>query len=209
MISKKPFILVMIAVIVSFIGFCVENIFISFSSGFMDNRNMILPFLFGYGLSMLLYYFLFGTPNSPLLFGRRIAFKSSTVSNIYSFFMAFIGICIGEIILGYAIELTCDIIWWDYTTIPLHITRYTSVPTSMGFAFLLTLFMKYCFDPLYNAFSKMNTTALIVISVCFALVLSADMLNSAIYMYQNHNTQILWRLDFNKPMIQHIIKTKN
>ena len=62
------FALIMTAVVVGLIGFCVENIWLAFSKGFMDNRSMCLPFLFGYGIAMIAVYVLFGQLHRPLFF---------------------------------------------------------------------------------------------------------------------------------------------
>ena len=40
---------IMVAVI-SFLGFCLENLWLAATKGFIDNRNMHLPFLMGYGV---------------------------------------------------------------------------------------------------------------------------------------------------------------
>jgi uncharacterized membrane protein len=196
MMKTKTYSLILIIVVVSFLGFCVENIFIGLRHGFIDNRNMILPFLLGYGLSILAYYMLFGTPDKPLFFGKEIYFSSSIKLTFYCFAVAFIGVSIGEIILGYATEWCCDIVWWDYTQIPLHITKYTSVPTSLVFATLITVFMKYCFNPLLSFFSKMNPAALSFLATAMLLVLVLDMINSGIYMFKHSDTLHLWRFDF-------------
>lgn len=198
MVETKTFALIMVIVVVSFLGFCVENIFISINHGFIDNRNMMLPFLLGYGFAVLAYYILFGTPQKPLFFGNEISISSTFNSTAYCFVISFIGVCIGEILLGHLTEWCCDIIWWDYSQIPMHITRYTSVPTSFGFATLITIFMKYLFNPLLSTFSKINPTILAILSTTLLLLLSLDMLNSAFYMLKNHNTLRIWRLDIDK-----------
>ena len=184
-------------------GFCVENVFIGLSHGFIDNRNMILPFLLGYGLSIFAFYSLFGTPVEPLYFKEKIHFKTKWGSTLYCFLIAFLGVSIGEILVGYATEWTCDIIWWNYTAIPLHLTRYTSVPTSLGFALLITIFMKYCFTPLMNAFSKIHSKVLSSVAVALIIILSIDTLNSAIYMFRMNNTLHLWRIEV-KEILQNI-----
>lgn len=208
MISTKSAALILVIVVVSFLGFCVENVFISFSHGFVDNRNMVLPFLFGYGLSILAYYHLFGTPDNPLYFSKEISFPSSNLATIYCFIVAFLGVSIGEIILGYLTEWSVGIIWWNYSAIPLHITRYTSVPTSFCFALLITVFMKYLFTPLLNGFSKMNPQVLSFLSLLLVLLLSLDMINSAAYMFKKHDTLHLWRYDFAKPLKDFLLTSK-
>ena len=199
MSKYRKFSLLIIAVGVSFFGFCIENFFIAFSHGFIDNRNMILPFLFGYGLAILAFFKLFGTPHEPKCFGKNISIKSIRLSTIYYFIIAFLGVCVGELLLGHYIEWACGIIWWDYTRLPLHVTRYTSVPTSFCFATLITVFMKYFFTPLLNALSRLRPTFLVLLATVSVSLLALDMINSAIYMFQNHDTLHLWRLNFHIP----------
>ena len=113
-------------VAVSFLGFCLENLWMLFRNKQMDNRNMNFPFLLGYGLAILLIYFVLGIP---------------TKENVLGFYITcFIGVSIGEILLGYTVEKLCHIHFWDYTSLPLHLTRYTSFFTSLGFAAIITVF---------------------------------------------------------------------
>ena len=204
----KALSLTLIIVLISFLGFITENIFICFRSGFIDNRNMVFPFLLGYGLAIFAIYKLFGTPDSPEFFGKALNFKSSISQIIYYFIIAFLCVSIGELILGHLIEWTCNIKWWNYSTLPLHITRYTSIPTSTVFALLITIFMKYIFNPLLNCFSKMNSQALSILAISMITLLSIDFLHSALYMFKNHQTLQLWRIEFNRSIKEIIMNIK-
>lgn len=44
---------ILMAVLVSFLGFVVEDGWLALTKGYIDNRNMHLPFLFGYGIAMV------------------------------------------------------------------------------------------------------------------------------------------------------------
>lgn len=202
--KKNTYSLILVLIVISFMGFCVENIFTALTHGFINNKNMILPFLWGYGLALLALYKLFGTPSNPLCFGSQISFSSKAKGNLYYFCVAFIGVCIGEILLGYAVEIICNVIWWDYSMIPLHITKYTSIPTSLGFALIIFLFMRYAFEQLLNRFSALNIKVLKTVSITHAVLLSIDMLNSGLYMLINQNFLSIWRVDFPKSLL-HII----
>ena len=200
--KKNVYALIMVMVVVSLLGFCVESIFTGFMHGFFSNKNMVLPFLWGYGLAILLLYVLFGTPECPLWFTKPTNFTSKTEKYVYYFIIAFLGVCIGEIILGYLVEATCNIVWWDYSILPLNITKYTSVPTSTGFASLIFIFMRYIFNPLLDRFSSMNYTALKFIAISFATILTLDMINSAIYMLIKRQTLQIWKIKFKKSGIE-------
>jgi uncharacterized membrane protein len=208
MTNTKTLALILIIVLVSFLGFVVENIFTSFSHGFIDNRNMVLPFLLGYGLAVFTIYKLFGTPHTPLFFGKPVVINSSFISTLYYFAIAFLCVSLGEIILGHLIEWSCDIVWWNYTALPLHITKYTSIPTSTIFATLITVFMKHFFNPILNNFSKMNHQTLSILAISLIVLLSLDFINSGIYMFKNHHTLRLWSIEFDKSIKQILIEMK-
>jgi len=52
--------------IISFLGYCVENIWLAVTQQYINNRNMYLPFLLGYGLTVVGIYLIFGTPKKWL-----------------------------------------------------------------------------------------------------------------------------------------------
>lgn len=200
--NNRTLALIMIIIIVSFFGFCIENIFTAYAGGIINNRNMVLPFLLGYGLAILAFYSAAGTPNEPRFFKKELNL-SSFGGFAYYFVIAFLGVCVAEIVIGFAVEWTCGIIWWDYTFLPLHITRYTSVPTSTIFALLITVFMKFFFNPLLQGFGKMNPRALGILSISLLVFLSVDFIHSGIYMFKNRELMQLWSVKFDKPIKQY------
>ena len=193
--KTKSAALSVIVVIVALLGFCIENIFTAFSYGVINNKNMMLPFLLGYGLAILALYALFGTPDAPMFFKRKISFKNKFTSVIYYFIISFLSVCIAEIVLGYITEWFCNIIWWNYTDIPMHITRYTSVPTSAAFALLITVFMTFFFNPLLRLLLKIKAPALNLIAVSFLFFLGIDFIHSAIYMLQENELLHVWKIN--------------
>lgn len=59
------------AAVVSFLGFVVENIWLAMTKGYINNRNMNAPFLLGYGLLILFMYAVFGTPAALRMFAKE------------------------------------------------------------------------------------------------------------------------------------------
>ena len=196
--SNSSLAMILIIVLVSFLGFIVENISSILTKRTIDNRNMIFPFLLGYGLAILLIYLLFGTPNEPLFFGHEIPIKSNILSTLYYFAISFLCVSVGELILGHLIERTCEIKWWNYTNIPLHITRYTSIPTSAIFATLITVFMKFIFSPLLLLLSNMSPDILKAVALPLISLLSIDFINSGIYMFIHHQKLDLWQINLKR-----------
>ena len=111
--------------LISFLGFLLENIWISVRKGYVDNRNMNLPFLLGYGIAVMFIYFVLGVPDKSNAFLYCV--------------ICFIIVSLGEILLGTVVEKICGIHYWDYTSLPLHFTRYTSLFTSIGFSLIITV----------------------------------------------------------------------
>lgn len=183
-----------LVILVSFMGFVVENIWLALTKGYMNNRNMELPFLLGYGLAMVAIYILFGIPSEMKFFTRYPVKASRLVKFLLYFLCVMVCISIGEIILGMVTEKFCHIEYWNYSLIPLHITKYTSVPTSMGFAAMVTLFMEKAFPLLMEKMEGMDGRALRIV-VCVVLVMMAiDFIRCYGQMIKAQNFYIKWRI---------------
>lgn len=184
--------LCMTAVVVSFIGFMVENLWLCLTKGYMDNRNMCLPFLIGYGMAMFGILWLLGTPKIPCFLGKKLKIGGRRLRLFLYFLGAALCVCVGEIVLGKLVEYLCHLYWWDYSGIPLHITRYTSVPTSTLFACAVTFFMNHVLEPLYGYFAKWDLEQLRTFAVVMLLLLSADFLYNAFLMYKRKDLIRRW-----------------
>lgn len=167
-------------VVVSFLGFCLENLWMLFRKGQIDNRNMNFPFLIGYGMAILLIYFVIGVPEKSKLF-------------LY-FAACFFIVSIGEILLGYSVEKVCGIYYWDYTSLPLHLTRYTSFFTSIGFSAIITIFFYQFFTPLMRMIHSHDSYRMHVVCVALLAVLVIDFLYSFKYMHTNQSLYQCWIL---------------
>ncbi len=136
-------------IITSFIGFMIENTWLWLTKSYIDNRNMNLPFLFGYGFAVALVYLFVGTPSDREGILKQ-AIASFSSSNIMYFLFSFFFVSIGEIALGYAFRAACRFDYWDYSDLPFHVTKYTSFFTSILFAGAIFMFMNFCFSPIMD-----------------------------------------------------------
>lgn len=193
--SAEIFALCLIVTVVSFLGFVVENVWLALTKGFIDNRNMMLPFLLGYGIAIVLIYLMFGTPTQLRLFGCNIAIKNQYAKTLIYYFIVILCVSVGEIALGTLVEKAYGIIWWDYTRLPMHITKYTSVPTSMAFSLGITTFMKEFFTPLMNRFLEMDIVNLKFWAITFMTLLGVDFIVNAVRVGFTHEMKQMWRID--------------
>lgn len=179
-------------IFVSFLGFVLENIWLAITKGYIDNRNMNLPFLFGYGLVIIGFYILIGTPENlkmtewfGVYFSRRGGF-------IFYFFVSVILVSVGEMLLGTFVERVFGFEYWNYSRLPLHITKYTSAPTSIGFGLVITLFMGYCFENIMNRIHNMPDITVKGIGSTLMLLITADFIYCFAVMYRKRSLNIKW-----------------
>lgn len=196
-LEKDIYYLSLMAVFISFLGFVLENIWLALTKGFIDNRNMTFPFLLGYGLVVIGMFLLFGTPENLALFGRRIFKKTKKRQYMMYIAIAFIIVCIGEIILGKLTEKFFGFEYWNYSALPLHITKYTSVFTSLGFALIITFFMGKCFNPLYSIISSIPVKFARISAKILSTLLITDFIMSFRKMHKTRTLNIRWHRDIN------------
>lgn len=180
---KKQAALCMIMAVVSFMGFVVENVWLAITKGYIDNRNMEFPFLMGYGMAIIAIYFMFGTPGKMVLFGKELALDKCRKKMLY-FLVVMLCVSVGEIALGTFVEHTCHVYWWDYSNVPFHITRYTSIPTSILFSGMIVIFMEYVFTPLYAFFLSWDSRILYPMAVVLLIIMLGDLLGAGYRMYK-------------------------
>lgn len=178
--------------IISFLGFCVENVWLAFTQKCIDNRNMSLPFLLGYGLAVVGIYFIFGTPKKWL--SKKLSNKFGVYLSYFILMMLLVSI--GEIILGKTVEHICGFSYWNYEWIPLHFTKYTSVPTSIGFAGIIIFFMDYIMEPVLYNVQMLPYTVLNSLAAVFSILLVCDFIASFRKMYRKQGQNKRWRYEF-------------
>ncbi len=181
----------------AFLGFVLENIWLAARKKYIDNRNMHAPFLFGYGIAITGFYFIMGTPSNFRFFGSPS--ESSTGAQIWAYFIfTFILVSLGEMLLGTIIEKTCGIIWWDYTQIPMHITRYTSLPTSFGFTIIIVTFMDCFYEKIMNRLMEFDEGKMLIYGIILIGVMTIDLILSMVRMRVTGKLMTTWKLDFEK-----------
>ena len=179
--------LLLLCIIMSFVGFVVENLFRLFRDGVINSRRQILPFLFAYGIAVFAMYVLIGTPKEMRFFCWRIFKKesklSATAKHICYFLILFAFIFFGEILFGTFVEWVSGVVLWDYTGIPLTFTKYTSVPTALGLSVGVMLFMRFIFEPLMKKLEKIPDKVLLGLAIGLGVPIFLDWLLMLIMMF--------------------------
>lgn len=84
------------------------------------------------------------------------------------------------------------------TGFPFNISKYTTIPTSIGFALILTLFMGYCARPVADIFTRINRDTALRFGIIITLVLFIDFAASFSYMHKNKKLNEKWRINLKK-----------
>lgn len=185
---------VIMTALISFLGWLLENIWLALTKGYINNRNMNLPFLFGYGLFIVALYLIVGTPESFLVFLKKKSRISRIGSYLIYFMIVLISVSVGEIILGTLVEYFCGFEYWNYEVLAFHVTKYTSLPTSIGFAVMIMFIMDKCFLPVMNAIASIPYPIALWIAIPLGVALILDFLISFKAMYALRKGHELWRV---------------
>lgn len=185
--------LAIMSAVISFLGFLLENVWLAFTKKFVDNRNMSAPFLLGYGLLVTAIYIVIGTPQS-FIFSNLLKTKSKIIKYIIYFIIAMLIVSTGEILLGLFIKRFFGFDYWNYSSLPMHITKYTSLPTSIGFALVILFFMGVCFNPILAVIVKIRSSFRKILGISLSLVMITDFIKSFCKMYKTQSLNVKWRL---------------
>jgi len=190
-----------VMIIGSFAGWLTENIFRLINAKILDSRYHVLPFIFAYGIAVFAMFLVLGNPNDVHIFGLKI-FKSNFKlkklwSNLIYLAVVILFVGIGEILAGYFYEITTGLSLWNYSHVPLHITKYTSLPTMIAFGFGAWLFMKFIFFPLIHWQQKhMSYKLATFINWTLGLLIAIDGLAMVIILLITKVKPLYWRIIF-------------
>lgn len=180
--------------VISFLGFVLENLWLLVTKGYINNRNMSAPFLIGYGLLVVAIYFFLGIPSKNVIFALSDKRISKKLNIILYFIICLLIVSIGEILLGNIVEKLCGIEYWNYSCLPMHIGKYTSIPTSIGFAAIITFFMNSCFVPIMTIISNIPHNARRIIALVLIVIMTLDFIESFRVMIMTRNFNCRWQI---------------
>ena len=164
----------LLTVALSFIGWAFEASLLFFTNGkFYNPGFMTLPFCPIYGCSLILVYFLIGTPDE----GRGVLKNVENPVTRYPTYLAFCFLIptAAELLVGFFFDFFFDIWLWSYNGMPFNFRGYVALPVSLGWTFLIFIFMKYVFADIKGLVFKIPKKAAIVFAVVFAVAIAVDM----------------------------------
>lgn len=192
--------LMMFVIFCAFCGFMVENIGRTIDQGIFDGRYMFLPFIFGYGIGVLIAYLALGRPSGFRIFSVRIlkedTKKNKVIRCLLYYLTAFIIITMSEWGFGTLVEAVTGQKLWNYSNMWGHIGRYASLPTSFGFSSGVFVVMEFLMPPLMKLFEKISNKATLGIAFTLLCLMFADTMYMMIRLFVMHDSTQHWRIVF-------------
>ena len=165
-IKEKSITLLLIAILVSHLGWIMEMLLFYFSFDVIADRGFVtLPFCPIYGITVVVIYLLIGTPRSggALLSGL----SPSGVRVLLYFVSATLIPTLTELIGGEIMEKISGRVLWDYTSMKYNIGKYISLESSLTWGCMITGAM-LLFDPIRRLIERIPRG--IAARVCAVLV---------------------------------------
>lgn len=196
--AKRLYILILLAVLVSFLGWAAETVLFYINRGeFVDRGLLTLSFCPMYGLSALCIYALFRTPCSGVWAKLTAAPKTragkfaATVACLVLYALAAaILASIVEYATGYFYESKFGLHLWNYHNDENNIHGFVCLQYSILWGSLALLVMGLVWYPLQNLFARAKTATLAVAALCFSGVIAADFIGNMIYLFV-HGTRFM------------------
>lgn len=173
----------LLTMLLSFLGWAFETTYVWILSGRLHNQGfMTLPFCPIYGCSLIVVYFLVGTPDHGGLLLKNVTKKANRYP-LYVLF-AFLIPSLAELLVGAFFDYTFHLTLWSYSTMPMNFRGYVCLPVSLAWLALIFLFMKFLFPPLRNAIGKIPAPIARTLAFCLLFIVAVDAsLNFAMVMY--------------------------
>ena len=159
-----------IAICASFLGWIAENAAKLVTSGIIDSRFHILPFISPYGLVTLGVFFVLGNPNKLSFLGRPVfkedSKKAKLWSNLISLLVIYAVVFFGELIIGNMWDAFFGVELWNYLSMPLHVTQYAGLIPTLLYGTGAFLLFKFAFWPSIKLLQKKGNYKVCKIIVC-------------------------------------------
>lgn len=190
-----------VGIAAAFVGWAAENCVKLVSSGIVDSRFHLLPFISPYALIPLALHVFIGDTDDIAPFGKKL-FKKKTpanklLSNVVSVALISCAVFAGELVVGNAWEILFGVRLWDYSAQPLHFTRYVSVVSALGYGTGAYLLFRFAIRPALGALEKRGAFPFAK-KVCSTLgvAIVADTLFMVLQIFVLGKAPVYWSLSF-------------
>ena len=193
--------LCVLGIATAFLGWLAENVVKMISSGILDSRFHLLPFISPYALIVFAVHIVFGNPDKIAPFGKQIFHKdnltSKICSNILVLAIIYFFVFFGELIVGNLWEILFGVKLWDYSSSPLHVTQYAGLIPTIGYGTGAYLLFRLVYTPALNCLRKnMKHKTALIISCTLGVMIVVDTLIMILVTTISGQAPIYWSIHF-------------
>lgn len=157
----------------SFGGWAAETVFFYLCYGSLYDRGFLtLPFCTIYGFSLILLYYLIGTPRKKSTF--LLSFRSPILQKILYFSFSLLIPTAIELITGICFDRFFDLRLWTYTSYRFHFHGYICLEYSLLWGILTPLCMEWVVIPIKNQICRLSDQCAALFSNSISLLLMVD-----------------------------------
>ncbi|MGN0765233.1 MAG: hypothetical protein ACI4MO_01950 [Christensenellales bacterium] len=193
--------LCVLGIATAFWGWLAENVVKVISSGVIDSRFHLLPFISPYALIVFAVHIVFGNPDKIAPFGKQIFHKDNLTSKICSNILVlatiYFFVFFGELIVGNLWEILFDVKLWNYSSSPLHVTQYAGLIPTIGYGTGAYLLFRFVYTPALNCLRKnMKHKTALIISCTLGVMIVIDTLIMILVTAITRQAPIYWSVHF-------------
>jgi len=180
--------MIMMAIIISFIGWCIETIYCNAGETiFYDRGFLSLPFCGIYGITLVIIYLVFGTPFDGRLRAQVEELRISKIhKNILSFLLYFIvAVAVPtfvELIVAVFFDKIFNIILWTYEDDPCNFHGYICLGYSLTWGALITVAMATAWRLIYALVKKIPDVPLFILNLILCVFILIDYVFNMAYL---------------------------
>ncbi len=193
--------LILFGGIVAIFGWITENLIRLVKAGFIDSRFHVLPMIPAYGLIVFAFHIILRDANDVHIFRKRLFNKKSNAnkfaSNMISYIIIALAVFLGELIVGNLWYALFGVMLWDYSALPLNVTRFTSIVSTLLFATIAFLFFKFAFTKFLRLLiANVSFNVAKSLSVIFVTLAILDTLAMIIHVAVTGSAPLYWLVKF-------------
>ena len=190
--------LYLFGIIVAFIGWVAENFAKLVTTGIIDSRFHLLPFISPYALIPLAFHLLLKDPDDIEVFGKKIfKEKNKLMSNIVSFIAICSLVFLGELVVGNLWEIISGVELWNYSNMPCSVTQYAGLIPTLGYGGGAYLIFKFIYVPFLKFIrEKVNFDVAKLITSTLGVIIVLDTLFMMFQIIEFNVAPVYWTIKF-------------
>lgn len=152
------------------LGWIAENAAKLATTGIIDSRWHLLPFISPYALVPFAFHIVLRDANDLTIFGKHV-FKRKTaatkiLSNIVTIAVILTAVFFGELIVGTLWDKLFGVKLWNYSQLPCQVNQYAGLIPTLGYGFGAYLIFKFIHTPALRFVQRKVSHKLALIICC-------------------------------------------